>query len=144
MAPSRCQVCNESESKYKCPSCLVPYCSLICFKKHKEIPCSKPVAKASLAVAATVQVDTPASELELRTERPLTVDDPSVVLDKSQMESLASCSEITDALKDESLRKLILSIDSSPDPETELAKAMRTDAFRILADKILSTVATIP
>ncbi|XP_022771399.1 zinc finger HIT domain-containing protein 3 isoform X2 [Durio zibethinus] len=41
--PSRqCQVCNQSQSKYKCPSCLVPYCSLACFKRHKETPCVKP------------------------------------------------------------------------------------------------------
>ncbi|KAL4377584.1 hypothetical protein GQ457_02G016820 [Hibiscus cannabinus] len=34
--PSRqCQVCNQAQSKYKCPSCLVPYCSLACFKTHK-------------------------------------------------------------------------------------------------------------
>ncbi|KAK8479696.1 hypothetical protein V6N13_131788 [Hibiscus sabdariffa] len=41
--PSRqCQVCNQAQSKYKCPSCLVPYCSLACFKTHKETPCVKP------------------------------------------------------------------------------------------------------
>ncbi|WRX09190.1 zinc finger protein [Theobroma cacao] len=41
--PSRqCQVCNQAQSKYKCPSCLVPYCSLACFKRHKETPCTKP------------------------------------------------------------------------------------------------------
>ncbi|KAL4584715.1 hypothetical protein LXL04_009323 [Taraxacum kok-saghyz] len=38
-----CKVCEKAESKYKCPACFVPYCSLICFKKHKETPCDKPV-----------------------------------------------------------------------------------------------------
>nr|XP_027093782.1 uncharacterized zinc-finger protein C4F10.19c isoform X2 [Coffea arabica] len=42
MGPKICQVCDDAQSKYKCPRCLVPYCSLVCFKKHKEIPCSKP------------------------------------------------------------------------------------------------------
>ncbi|RVW79748.1 hypothetical protein CK203_058226 [Vitis vinifera] len=38
MSRRECKVCNEAASKYKCPSCLIPYCSLVCFKKHKGIP----------------------------------------------------------------------------------------------------------
>ncbi|XP_008235535.1 PREDICTED: zinc finger HIT domain-containing protein 3 isoform X2 [Prunus mume] len=44
MGPRLCQVCNEAQSKYKCPSCLAPYCSVACFKKHKENPCALPVS----------------------------------------------------------------------------------------------------
>lgn len=40
---ANCCVCNELTNKYKCPKCSSPYCSLICFKKHKEIPCEKEV-----------------------------------------------------------------------------------------------------
>ncbi|GMM36419.1 Hit1 protein [Saccharomycopsis crataegensis] len=29
---SKCLVCNKNDSKYKCPKCKIPYCSLICFK----------------------------------------------------------------------------------------------------------------
>ncbi|CAN0920343.1 hypothetical protein LINGRAHAP2_LOCUS31993, partial [Linum grandiflorum] len=83
----------------------------ILYECEAEIPCSKPVAEVSLDVPATVQGQTP-----------------------------VSCSEICDALKDENLRKLILDINSSPDPENELAKAMGTGAFRILADKVFSNV----
>nr|GLL42762.1 zinc finger HIT domain-containing protein 3 isoform X1 [Ipomoea trifida] len=42
MGPKKCGVCEEAQSKYKCPSCVIPYCSLTCFKKHKEIPCGIP------------------------------------------------------------------------------------------------------
>ncbi|CAI5759469.1 unnamed protein product [Candida verbasci] len=33
-----CQICNTNESKYKCPKCNIPYCSLACYKSesHKE------------------------------------------------------------------------------------------------------------
>eukprot|EP01134_Creolimax_fragrantissima_P005191 CFRG5191T1 len=34
-----CGVCNQSLSKYKCPKCEIRYCSIPCFKKHKETPC---------------------------------------------------------------------------------------------------------
>ncbi|KAK3165862.1 hypothetical protein QOZ80_1AG0038690 [Eleusine coracana subsp. coracana] len=41
MAGGTCSVCNEAPSKYKCPSCRTPYCSVTCFKNHKEKSCQK-------------------------------------------------------------------------------------------------------
>ncbi|KAH6558657.1 hypothetical protein KP509_1Z051800 [Ceratopteris richardii] len=41
MGPLKCKVCEDANSKYKCPTCLLPYCSLPCYKKHKETPCIK-------------------------------------------------------------------------------------------------------
>ena len=31
-----CEVCRIQEKKYKCPTCQIFYCSLVCFKTHKE------------------------------------------------------------------------------------------------------------
>ncbi|XP_072503045.1 zinc finger HIT domain-containing protein 3 isoform X2 [Notamacropus eugenii] len=39
--PGVCAVCEEVP-KYRCPSCRVPYCSVPCYKKHKEQCISKP------------------------------------------------------------------------------------------------------
>ena len=36
-----CKVCSVNESKYKCPTCKILYCSLTCYKTHKQ-DCSKP------------------------------------------------------------------------------------------------------
>ncbi|KAF2233236.1 hypothetical protein EV356DRAFT_577687 [Viridothelium virens] len=33
---SHCKVCDEQPSKYKCPQCRIPYCSIGCFKTHKQ------------------------------------------------------------------------------------------------------------
>ena len=30
-----CGVCKENPSKYRCPGCAIPYCSLACNKSHK-------------------------------------------------------------------------------------------------------------
>jgi len=35
-----CHVCTKSTSKYKCPRCNVPYCSLKCYKKH-DVDCTE-------------------------------------------------------------------------------------------------------
>ncbi|KAI5955158.1 HIT1 [Candida jiufengensis] len=36
-----CQICNDQESKYKCPKCKIVYCSIKCYKselhKHEEV-----------------------------------------------------------------------------------------------------------
>ena len=43
-----CQICSKSESKYKCPTCKIAYCSLACYKseahKHEETKSSEPPA----------------------------------------------------------------------------------------------------
>lgn len=49
-----CRVCQENASKYRCPGCGAPYCSLACNKMHKSgtggnPPCS---GKRSLSVQA--------------------------------------------------------------------------------------------
>ncbi|KAF8006234.1 hypothetical protein BT93_K0507 [Corymbia citriodora subsp. variegata] len=130
MGPRQCRVCNEAPSKYKCPSCLVPYCSLACFKRHKEAPCVKPVSPDHSEAASQ----------ELPGYRPFNIDNPHDVVQQGQLESLAASSEICDALKDESLQKLICKIDGSADPDTDLEKAMEVEAFRLFADKILSAI----
>ncbi|XP_038684662.1 zinc finger HIT domain-containing protein 3 isoform X5 [Tripterygium wilfordii] len=138
MGPRQCLVCNEAQSRYKCPSCLVPYCSLVCFKKHKETPCSKPKS-AEEQPTSIEEKSTGASELLV--ERPVSVDEPGEVLQKSQLESIASSSEICNILKDKSLQKLICDINSSPNSEDELDKAMNVEAFRIFSEKILANIA---
>ncbi|XP_057455425.1 uncharacterized protein LOC130746727 [Lotus japonicus] len=129
MGPQQCQVCNQVQSKYKCPSCYLPYCSLVCFKKHKEFPCVKPPSSEAKTTAA---LESPAKE-------PIVIDEPIEVLQKYQLEAIASSSEIRDALNDKALQELIFRIDCSSNAENELDKAMEEEAFRLFTDKILST-----
>ncbi|KAK9160128.1 hypothetical protein Syun_006469 [Stephania yunnanensis] len=129
MGPRQCEVCKEAQSKYKCPTCFSPYCSLSCFKTHKETPCEKPVPAEEKTIL-------PISPLQ----RPIQVDEPSQVLQRTQLESIVLCAEVRDALKDEELQKLIYKIDSSVVAESELDRAMEVEAFRKFTDKVLSTI----
>ncbi|ESW16434.1 hypothetical protein PHAVU_007G156300 [Phaseolus vulgaris] len=127
MGPRQCKVCNEAPSKYKCPSCYIPYCSLGCFKKHKELPCVKPQPLLETITTAV-------------SESHVVVEETSEVLQKFQLEAIASSSEIRDSLNDKALQELICRIDSSSNAEDELDKAMAEEAFRLLTEKILSTI----
>ncbi|XP_022640997.1 zinc finger HIT domain-containing protein 3 isoform X4 [Vigna radiata var. radiata] len=130
MGPRQCQVCIEALSKYKCPSCYLPYCSLVCYKKHKELPCVKPQPLEVITTAVS----------ESLVEKTLVVDERSEVLQKFQLEAIASSREIRDSLNDKALQDLICRIDSSPNAKDELDKAMAEEAFRLFTDKILSTI----
>ncbi|XP_020873899.1 zinc finger HIT domain-containing protein 3 isoform X3 [Arabidopsis lyrata subsp. lyrata] len=81
-AAPTCDICKKLVSKYKCPSCLVPYCSLGCFKIHKETPCAKPSGPSST-------VDKPAASpaKEVSVERPEEAND---VVEKTQHKASAS------------------------------------------------------
>ncbi|RYR25327.1 hypothetical protein Ahy_B02g059029 [Arachis hypogaea] len=125
MGLKQCQVCNEAQSKYKCPSCYVPYCSLACFKNHKEFPCEKPSAQEDKTTAVS----------ESLVEKPLIVDEPIEVLQKHQLDAIVSSNEICDALNNKALQELVCSINCSPNPENELDKAMAEEAFHLFTDK---------
>uniref|UniRef100_A0A1D1YUT3 Zinc finger HIT domain-containing protein 3 n=1 Tax=Anthurium amnicola TaxID=1678845 RepID=A0A1D1YUT3_9ARAE len=131
MGPPRpCGVCKAVASKYKCPSCLLPYCSMTCFKKHKEIPCEAlPPSQKTVSVAFP--------------KRPCQVDEESWVLRREQLQSLVNSHEIRDVLKNEELRNLICTIDCSEHPDDELEKAMKEQLLRGFTDQILSIVSPI-
>ncbi|MED6126702.1 hypothetical protein PIB30_080930 [Stylosanthes scabra] len=130
MGLKQCQVCSEAQSKYKCPSCYVPYCSLACFKNHKEFPCEKPSAQEDKTTVVS----------ESLVEKPLIVDEPIEVLQKHQLDAIVSSSEIRDALNNKTLQELICRINCSANPENELDKALDEEAFHLFTDKILSTI----
>ncbi|XP_049493806.1 zinc finger HIT domain-containing protein 3 isoform X1 [Panthera uncia] len=48
-----CVICLE-KPKYRCPACRVPYCSVRCFRKHKEEcnPETRPIERKRSAVTA--------------------------------------------------------------------------------------------
>ncbi|XP_057798210.1 uncharacterized protein LOC131014296 [Salvia miltiorrhiza] len=130
MGQKKCQVCEDAQSKYKCPTCLITYCSLACFKKHKEVPCQKAESLKEEKVYLRTTND----------NQPPHVDEPSEVLQELQLQSVASSNEIRDLVKNEKLQTLIYNIDCSVDPENELDKAMEEESFRQFAEKILSTI----
>ncbi|CAL5207105.1 unnamed protein product [Lathyrus oleraceus] len=144
MGPKQCQICHKAQSKYKCPKCYLPYCSLACFKNHKELPCVNPTTSAPKTTALESHVEKPSvvenTVLEAVVEKPLLVDKRGQVLDQFQLEAIASSSEIRDALNNKSLQELVCRIDCSPNAENELDKAMADEAFRVFTDKILSTI----
>ncbi|KAF9527387.1 hypothetical protein CPB83DRAFT_856459 [Crepidotus variabilis] len=143
-----CQICEEQPHKYTCPQCLVVYCSLTCYKKHKESSCS--TAASSIISPASTQSTTEKSQKELQAAdeemfdnstllRPLTSlnwpyvpeestfpdplkrDDPKT-LQISQYEAIATSPAIRKILSDDKkLPELLTSVDKLRGAEREYA-----------------------
>ncbi|GAQ88372.1 hypothetical protein KFL_004220110 [Klebsormidium nitens] len=124
---AQCIVCGKEGAGYKCPVCRRPYCSVVCYKVHKEVPCSKPddVAREEAALRQ------PPRQFENDT------DESGTRLNKDQLEALATSDEIRRMLRDEALQKLILKIDSAEEAEKELDLAMQDPAVQEFAQKVL-------
>ncbi|KAF8347773.1 hypothetical protein F5887DRAFT_1060585 [Amanita rubescens] len=45
-----CNICKRQFSKYTCPSCNIPYCSLSCFRSQAHSQCSEPFYKNELEI----------------------------------------------------------------------------------------------
>ncbi|VAH81414.1 unnamed protein product [Triticum turgidum subsp. durum] len=85
MGGGSCDVCKEAPSKYKCPTCRTPYCSVICFKKHKVEFCQKIVPQE--------ETNKPPLQEEVRADYPNIKDQlPSLSKnpDEDQLPSLAA------------------------------------------------------
>ncbi|XP_034290484.1 zinc finger HIT domain-containing protein 3 [Pantherophis guttatus] len=144
----RCVVCGREgrqAAKYRCPGCRERYCSVPCYKKHKE-EC------ASGADPATRPADSDAScsiqrEKSQRAEGgPWSVDDilteddedDRVPLQKLQL--LKDSEELQAILSNPHLRTLLLTIDQAKDKSALMKKYMQEPVFVEFADCCLRTV----
>ncbi|KAI8636799.1 hypothetical protein BD408DRAFT_425508 [Parasitella parasitica] len=105
-----CKVCEKEESKYKCPQCRAPYCSLICYKEHKEISCEPPVSAVSTEQQQRKEITPTSAPDEV---------DPSR-LTPQDLEKLAYSKQVHGFLEYSQLREIIAKLDASNQPEKDL------------------------
>ncbi|KAI8061854.1 uncharacterized protein B0P05DRAFT_599502 [Gilbertella persicaria] len=106
---SICQICEKQEAKYKCPKCRAPYCSLVCFKTHKEIPCKAP----------STNTTEPITRKEITPIGPPDEEDPSR-LTPEDLIKLSYSRDIHTFLQDSQLQETIRLLDASKTPEKDL------------------------
>ncbi|KAI3653171.1 hypothetical protein MP228_002596 [Amoeboaphelidium protococcarum] len=116
--PKKCDICVDQESKYKCPQCKIPYCSVICFKKHQ-------LQAHTQVVRAIAQ---PPIDERVQNMPPKTDD-----LSKSQCDALDQNEQIKSLLNDRQLRQHLLKLrktqQSSPNNlEAEFEQLKRDNA----------------
>lgn len=108
----KCEVCSTVESKYKCPKCSTRYCSLECFKAHKND-----------------SGDCGQSSRDPKTEQP------------SKFELLKSDPDLSTMLqKDTFLQSYLKAIESSNNPKELFQQLESNERFIIFKEKVLSII----
>ncbi|XP_061658821.1 zinc finger HIT domain-containing protein 3 [Syngnathoides biaculeatus] len=128
-----CKVCTEQTPKYRCPACQIRYCSLSCYKRHKDS--CRPVQKLiSNRTKNAIRTDTWSVE-DLLHEEDIT---DLVPLEKLQL--LGQSKELKDLLCNPHLRELLRTVDSADSKEEAMKAAMQEPLFVEFSDRCLKVV----
>ncbi|KAM5273329.1 zinc finger HIT domain-containing protein 3 isoform 1-T1 [Ctenodactylus gundi] len=135
-----CVICLE-KPKYRCPACRVPYCSVTCFRKHKEQcnPETHPAEKKRTAPP-------------VKTTQPKESDDDSSVADflssdeeedrvsLQNLKNLGESATLRSLLLNPHLRQLMLSLDQGANKAKLMRAYMQEPLFVEFADCCLRIV----
>ncbi|KAI0832073.1 hypothetical protein BC628DRAFT_1453207 [Trametes gibbosa] len=140
-----CAICRRQFSRYTCPRCNIPYCSLVCFRSEKHGDCSETFYRKEVeldvktAPSASVEEKRRMMDLLRRFEEDALDDSPLLAdadNDESDTEGLsarlenvdldsASYEELWDALTPAQREKFLHALD---DPHSELAQKLLSSA----------------
>ncbi|XP_071316446.1 zinc finger HIT domain-containing protein 3 [Trachinotus anak] len=130
-----CSVCSDQTPKYRCPVCKIRYCSLGCYKRHKDtcLPVEQPTPSV------------PEVKDAVSTE-PWTVEDllyEDDIIDKvplQRLQLLGQSKELRDLLCNPHLRQLLRSVDSADHKDDAMKAAMQEPLFVEFSDQCLKIV----
>lgn len=159
-----CAVCGEGEQRYRCPACGVRYCSVDCFRKHKEAGCEgtrkrrrDPAPAPGGSGGASTTADAATGPDMARTaenfqqegakaapgsaEEEFDVDEMRCRLSAAQLEEFATDEEIRRQLRDPRLQEAVREVDGAADRFRALESHVRRDAdFAAFVDRVLLSV----
>ncbi|KAF5308076.1 hypothetical protein FQR65_LT06451 [Abscondita terminalis] len=119
-----CVVCKNEDGKYKCPTCLVYYCSVACCNQHRANKCTLAKRKEEGLIP-----DSNKYEHTTRDTVPI-----------KKLKLLESEETLKNILHNSHLRNLLTTIDKSKNPEDIMQKAMLEPIFVEFADACLKVV----
>ncbi|XP_077079444.1 zinc finger HIT domain-containing protein 3 [Siphateles boraxobius] len=133
-----CGVCSEHVPKYRCPACRIRYCSVSCFKRHKDDDSCHPIKESVPASSRPTPVS--------NAEQPWIVEDlldedsqtDKVPLQKLQL--LGDSEALKGLLRNPHLRQLMMSVDSAENKAKAMKDAMQEPLFVEFADRCLQII----
>ncbi|XP_044285907.1 zinc finger HIT domain-containing protein 3 isoform X2 [Varanus komodoensis] len=147
-ASEPCVVCGEGgpgAAKYRCPGCRLRYCSLPCYKKHKE-QCQGQIyhgaqpAKPEISWDAQEERSVNAEGSTWSVDNILTDDDEDDKVPLEKLQLLSKSEELRGILLNPHLRQLLVDVDRAEDKSFALRKSMQEPLFVEFADCCLRTV----
>lgn len=137
-----CEVCKESVPKYRCPSCCIQYCSVLCFKTHKADTCERETNKLKeekekervLTSQFNSKPETEEGEL------PHSDSEDEDKVNQKVLDKLGQSEQLKTILRNKHLQQMIADIDRSSSPNEDLKTAMQIPIFTEFVDECLKTV----
>ena len=130
-----CIICNSNNSKYKCPICNSFYCSIPCFKNHKE-NCNKKNKDDTDIDLKDKQIENENKVLPLNLD-----EDEDIILTEKELSVLKTNKSIMTKIKNKKLLKILKEIDSTKYKKRTLEKVMENDPdFKAFTTEILETL----
>ncbi|XP_041657663.1 zinc finger HIT domain-containing protein 3 [Cheilinus undulatus] len=130
-----CSVCSEQTPKYRCPACKIRYCSLGCYKRHKDT-CLPVELPAPVVPEATTLL----SFESWTVDDLLHEDDISDKVPLQRLQLLGQSKELRDLLCNPHLRQLLCSIDNADSKSDAMKAAMQEPLFVEFSDQCLKIV----
>ncbi|WWC62390.1 uncharacterized protein I303_104986 [Kwoniella dejecticola CBS 10117] len=137
---SKCQICKDQISKYKCPACPIRYCSVACYKQHKVshgASLSDPSSSSSTSLDYAAQTE-PAPLLDDPTPETEDTSAHSIVVERSE-------SSIRDEKREEQPLKPLTSLLWPPEPDPSIfTDPLQKEDPKPLRHEELRRIATSP
>ena len=133
-------------AKYRCPTCLIRYCSLACYKTHKAkavgekgaCVATNPSAKSEIKAETTSATK---EKIDFKTAHASTLSQKPKKLRASQFAALENSNEVVSRLKSSQLQEVIKGILASKNPSSSLKNRIEGDPyFAEFADHVLLAV----
>nr|XP_008271983.1 zinc finger HIT domain-containing protein 3-like [Oryctolagus cuniculus] len=136
-----CVICLE-KPKYRCPSCRVPYCSLTCFRTHKEQcnPETRPVEKKRSAVSAKTTKPVENQDNDDSVADFLNSDEEEDRVSLQNLRNLGEAATLRSLLLNPHLRQLIISLDQGDNKAKLMRDYMQEPLFVEFANCCLGIV----
>ncbi|KAK7070165.1 Zinc finger HIT domain-containing protein 3 [Halocaridina rubra] len=122
-----CEICNNTDFRYKCPTCRLKYCSVSCYRTHREKSCEPKLEEI------TIEIDRKGNSSYHQVLFPT---DDTVSLET--LEKLSESKELKKLLQNPHLCDIIKEVDSHPNPKLMMSRAMREPIFTEFTDVCLN------
>ncbi|XP_017077581.1 zinc finger HIT domain-containing protein 3 [Drosophila eugracilis] len=125
-----CINCEENTRKYKCSKCSAPYCSVACYKAHKDSP-----------KCVRIDMEDKKPENAFQEEPTLHVPFPTDdTVPTEKLQKLENSQDLRNLLHNPHLRSLLQQIDVAINAQTAMIAAMQEPLFLEFANACLKVV----
>ncbi|KAL7027453.1 hypothetical protein ACKWTF_005446 [Chironomus riparius] len=129
---NNCFVCEKEVYKYKCPACSIQYCSVSCFKTHKDGQCDEIVNQNNPKdTENTIVEDKVPARMMFET-----ID----TIPAQKLEELKVSEGLKEMLKNKHLRDFLQELNDARNPWKAIKASMSEPLFLEFADECLKVV----